>query len=74
MIAYLLPFVYLAVCGLTAYFGRNTRIGYWGTFFLTLFVTPFVTLIGLVLLGPNRRTTSRHQAISTGRPSSSAGV
>ena len=54
MIVYLLPFVYLGVCALTAYFGRNTRIGYWGTFFLSILVTPFVTLIGLILLAPSR--------------------
>lgn len=56
MTGYLLPFIYLIVCALTAYFGRNTRIGYWGTFFLALLVTPFVVVAGLLLLGTiNRR-------------------
>ena len=56
MTGYLLPFIYLIVCALTAYFGRSTRIGYWGTFFLSLLVTPFVVVAGLLLLGTiNRR-------------------
>lgn len=52
MITYLLPFIYLIVCALTAYFGRNTRIGYWGTLFLSVLVTPVVVIIALILLGP----------------------
>jgi hypothetical protein len=63
MIVYLLPFVYVAVCALTAYFGRRTRIGYWGTFFLAIIVTPFVALIGVLLLGPTRRTASRNSIV-----------
>lgn len=58
MTGYLLPFVYLVVCALTAYFGRKTRIGYWGTFFFALIVTPFVALIAVILLGPIRRASS----------------
>lgn len=58
MTAYLLPFIYLGVCALTAYFGRNTRIGYWGTFVLSIFVSPFLVIVGLLLLG----TVSRRQA------------
>lgn len=49
MIPQLLPFIYLIVCFLTAYFGRNLRIGYWGTFFLSLIVTPFLVVVALVL-------------------------
>ncbi|MBV8187379.1 MAG: hypothetical protein JOY64_17550 [Alphaproteobacteria bacterium] len=52
MIGPLLPVVYLAVCALTAYFGRNRRIGYWGTFLLTIPLTPLVMLVALVLLAP----------------------
>jgi len=59
MIPYLLPFIYIAVCALTAYFGRHARVGYWGTFILAFAVTPLVVLAGLVLLGaPARRNTS----------------
>lgn len=55
MLGYLLPFVYLFVCALTGYFGRNTRIGFWGTTLLAVFVTPFVVLIALLLLGSVNR-------------------
>jgi len=58
MLPYLLPFIYLFVCVLTGYFGRNTRIGFWGTTFLAILVTPLVVLIGLLLLG----TITRKQA------------
>jgi hypothetical protein len=59
MIGYLLPFVYLAVCALTAYFGRHTRIGYWGTLLLSIPLTPFVVLIALILLAPVKRAVAR---------------
>jgi len=49
MIPQLLPFIYVIVCFLTAYFGRNMRIGYWGTFFVSLIVTPFIVVIALIL-------------------------
>ena len=58
MVAYLLPFIYLFVCALTGYFGRNTRIGFWGTTMLAILVTPLVVLIGILLLG----SISRKQA------------
>lgn len=51
MLGYLLPFIYLFVCALTGYFGRNTRIGFWGTTLLAILVTPLVVLIGILLLG-----------------------
>ena len=51
MLEYLLPFVYAFVCLLTGYFGRNTRIGFWGTTILALLVSPPIVLIGIVLLG-----------------------
>ena len=51
MLGYLLPFIYLFVCALTGYFGRNTRIGFWGTTFLAILVTPLVVLIVILLLG-----------------------
>jgi hypothetical protein len=65
MIPYLLPFIYVIVCLLTAYFGRNTRIGYWGTFFLSVIVTPLVVVIGLILLGEARATRGRAEQKKT---------
>ena len=52
MIAYLLPFIYLAVCALCGYFGRDTRMGYWGAFILSIFFTPVLIILVLVLFAP----------------------
>ena len=49
------PVLYVAVCALAAYFGRNTRVGYWGTFILSLIFTPFLVVIVLLLFGPGRQ-------------------
>jgi uncharacterized membrane protein YhaH (DUF805 family) len=51
MLGYLLPLPYLFVCALAGYFGRNTRIGYWGTTLLAILMTLLVVLIGILLLG-----------------------
>jgi len=55
MLTYLVPVLYLVVCLLVAYFGRNTRVGYWGTFLLSLALTPFITIIAIIVLGPSKR-------------------
>lgn len=55
MITYLLPAIYMVVCLLVAYFGRNTRIGYWGTFLVSLVLTPLITIVAVIVLGPKRR-------------------
>ena len=40
---------------LAAYFGRGTRLGYWGTFVVSLIFTPFLVVIFLLLFAPRRR-------------------
>jgi hypothetical protein len=39
--------LYFLGCKAVAYYGRRTRIGYWGFFFLSLLFTPLATLIFL---------------------------
>ena len=39
--------LYFLGCVVVAYYGRRTRIGYWGFFFLSLLFTPLVTLVFL---------------------------
>jgi hypothetical protein len=46
-------FVYIALCLLVAYRGRRTHIGYLGTFLLSLFLTPVIVFVGLLLLTPS---------------------
>ena len=42
-----LELLYFLGCVVVAYYGRRTRIRYWGFFFLSLLVTPLATLIFL---------------------------
>jgi branched-subunit amino acid transport protein len=44
--------VYVFLCVLVAYYGRGSRLGFWGLLLLTPFVTPWIVFIGLVLLSP----------------------
>jgi hypothetical protein len=55
MTGYLWPVLYVVVCALAAYFGRNTRLGYWGTFVVSLIFTPFLVVIVLLLFGQGRQ-------------------
>jgi hypothetical protein len=45
---------YVLVCLLTAFCGSHRRMGYWGTFFLTLLISPLVALPVLFITGPSR--------------------
>jgi len=42
--------IYVLLCLLVAFRGRRTQLGYLGTFLLSLFLTPVVAFIGLLLL------------------------
>jgi hypothetical protein len=55
MTGYLWPVLYVVVCLLAAYFGRNTRLGYWGTFVVSLIFTPLLVVIVLLLFGASRQ-------------------
>jgi hypothetical protein len=55
MTGYLWPVLYVVVCALAAYFGRNTRLRYWGTFVVSLIFTPFLVVIVLLLFAPGRQ-------------------
>jgi hypothetical protein len=44
--------IYLLLCLLVAYRGRRTQLGYIGTFLLSVFVTPVIVFLGLLLLTP----------------------
>ena len=50
---YLIPlFIYLALCFLVGIRGARTRIGYWGTTFLSMLITPILMYLALLLLNP----------------------
>ncbi|SAK90737.1 hypothetical protein AWB76_06574 [Caballeronia temeraria] len=45
--------VYIVLCLLVAYRGRRTHLGYLGSFLLSLFLTPIIVFVGLLLLTPS---------------------
>jgi hypothetical protein len=45
---------YVTVCLLTGFCGTNRRMGFWGTFFFALIVTPVVVLPVLFITAPSR--------------------
>jgi len=45
--------VYVLLCFITGYFGRNRRMGYFGTVLLSLLITPLLMLMILVFFGPS---------------------
>lgn len=50
-----LLFIYLLLCGVAAFFGRRRRIGFWGFFFLSILVTPFITALFVFAAAPVRK-------------------
>jgi hypothetical protein len=53
--AYLVFAVLVGICG------SQRRMGFTGTFLLSLIVTPLVALIILLVTGPSRRAEKKHQ-------------
>jgi hypothetical protein len=48
--------IYVIFCFLTGLCGSQRRLGFFGTFVLSFFITPVVMLIILLLTGPSRGT------------------
>ena len=46
---------YLVFCILVGLCGSQRRMGFTGTFLLSLFITPVIALIVLLITGPSRR-------------------
>ena len=46
---------YVILCLLVAFRGRHTTLGYLGSFLLSIFLTPVLVFIGLLLLTPPAR-------------------
>ncbi len=51
----ILAVLYLLLCVVTGVAGRNTRVGFWGFLFLSIFVTPLLPLVALFLTAPANR-------------------
>ncbi len=48
--------VYLALCVFVGFRGMDTKLGFWGTAFLSLIATPLIVFIALVLFDKPART------------------
>jgi hypothetical protein len=48
----LLSLLYVALCLIVAILGRHTRIGYWGTFLVSMLATPFLVFVFLFFFSP----------------------
>jgi hypothetical protein len=51
--------VYVVFCLLTALCGIQRRLGFWGTFIISLLITPVVMLLVLLLTAPTERAESQ---------------
>ena len=61
---------YLAFCVLVGLCGSQRRMGFTGTFLLSLVVTPVVALLVLLITGPSRRAKVARRADVERRPRS----
>jgi len=48
-------FFYVLLCLLAGVLGSETKLGFWGFFFLSLFTTPVVGLVVVVMGSSNRK-------------------
>ena len=44
---------YLGLCTATGFMGRRTVVGFWGFLFLSIFITPFLPMLALLLTRPS---------------------
>ena len=51
MMIYLFVAIYVALCMLVAIVGTGARLGFWGTFFVSLLLTPVLTIFFLIITG-----------------------
>jgi len=56
-----LVIAYVAFCLLVAACGTQRRMGFFGTFIMSLFITPIVMIIVLKLTAPSERVEWRHR-------------
>lgn len=50
--------VYLGLCALIGYFGRNRRLGTIAYFLLSLFLSPFIGAVIVIASGPKKTPSS----------------
>jgi hypothetical protein len=55
MLAYLFVAIYVLLCTLVAIVGSGARLGFWGTFVVSLLLTPVLTILFLIVFTPKTR-------------------
>lgn len=50
-----IPFICIFISFIIGYLGRNRKMGFWGYFFATLFLTPFIGGL-LLVVSDNKKT------------------
>ncbi len=55
MIGSIILLIYLIFCVLVAYAGRQVAIGFWGVLVMSIFLTPLLTAILIVILRPRSK-------------------
>jgi len=55
MMIYLFVAIYVALCMLVAIVGTGARLGFWGTFFVSVLLTPVLTIFFLIIFTPKTR-------------------
>ena len=51
MVYVTIPLICIFISFLFGFIGRNRKMGFWGHFFATLFLTPFIGAILLIVAG-----------------------
>jgi hypothetical protein len=53
MLATIAAISYVILCLIIGLFGRNRRMGYFGTFMLSMLITPLIMMVVLAMTGPS---------------------
>jgi len=51
----ILILIYIFLCMVAGYMGRNKRLGYWGFFFCSILFTPFISLLFMYFTMPIKK-------------------
>ncbi len=53
---FLLLLAYVALCVVAGFAGRHTRVGFWGSFFISFLITPPIAILLMILFYPRQRS------------------
>lgn len=57
--AFLLILAYLALCVVAGFAGRHTKVGFWGSFLISVLVTPPLAVLLMILFHPRPKPTEK---------------